>query len=160
MNRWVAITGSLLFSIATGVFGYSYGLRQGWQLGLMADAAPRAVIAVSNLKALQKGNTEPINLFLETDVDMGIFWSYHLRQHPLANYFEPIWGLNAFTTNDEYLVRLAKYRKVNPSPFKVDAFDVAPKADDDSKEFYADLAMQSRENARIIEEVVMRYGSK
>lgn len=126
----------------------------------MSDAAPRGVLAVANLKALKTGKTEPLTLLLESDVDNGILWSYRLRKHPLANYFEPVWGLNAFTSNDEYLERLAKYRKLNASPFKVDAFDVVPQGREDAKEFYAELAVQSRENARVIQEAVTRYGSK
>lgn len=153
------VTAGLFCVIAAGAGGFWYGIREGWQLGFMADAAPRGIVATGNLNALKAGKKETVVLLLESEVDNGLLFSYQFLQHPLINYLEPVWGLGAYPDNEKYIARLAKFRKRHPSPFKADAFDVVPPGKESDKEFYGELAAGSHEKDRIIKEMMNRYAS-
>ena len=159
MRKSVALTMLIAGIAASGATGFWFGVREGMSLGLMTDAAPRGVLAAGMLSQLNTGKTEDVAPLLDFDVDKGLIWSHQLSESSLGPLLKPLWGYDAFPSNTEYVVRLANFRKRNPSPQKIDAFDTVSPEKEQYREFYRDLASGARENARIISEMVAKYSS-
>jgi hypothetical protein len=140
--------------------GFWFGVREGWQLALSADAAPRGVMATGNLNALANGKADGLRTIFESDIDNGLLGSHALNISPLRELLSPVWGIEVYPYAQEYVVRLAAYRKANPSPFKADTFDIVPPGKEAARDFFHELAQSHRENVKVIDQMVERYASK
>ena len=74
-------TAVLLLASATAAGGYWLGFRHGANLALVIDAVPRGVMAVGNLRLLEKGQPESVRFYLESEVDTGLMLRPQMIQH-------------------------------------------------------------------------------
>ncbi len=161
MKRSLVAIAVLLACGASAGLGYWYGMSQGWDLGVAAESMPRGAIATHQLGMLQAGKPRTVIIALESDVDVGLIWGHDILQHPMRELWRPLWGFQVYPQYEEYLVRMAKYRKEHPSPFKADAFDtVPPGSDEQHRNFNIELAKGARQNKAKIDAMVERYATK
>jgi transcription termination factor NusB len=160
MKRSIAAIAVLLACGASAGLGYWYGMRQGWHLGIAADFMPRGAIAIYQLGLLKAGKPDNVIIGLESDVDNGLTWGHEILQHPMREVWRPLWGFEVYPEYEKYVVRMARYRKEHPSPFKPDAFDTVPPGKEQHREFYKELAKGARENKAKIDAMVERYATK
>jgi len=160
MKRSVVALAVILACGVSAALGYWFGVRQAWTLGLAADFLPRGSIATYQLQLLRSGKPENVITGLEGDVDNGLVWGYEVLNHPMRDLWRPIWGFEIYPEYEQYVVRMARYRKQYPSPFKPDAFDVVPPGKEEHREFYKELAIGARENKAKVDAMVERYATK
>ena len=98
--------------MAGTVFGFYNGLLAMWTL----ESTPRALLAATNLKAMESGNYRPVKHFLELDVDAALF------QYPML---KEAWWYPAYSSGylmvdpdeyEQYIRKVATYRKTHPHP--------------------------------------------
>jgi hypothetical protein len=159
MRRFVTVVAIVTGFAATVATGFWFGLREGWSLGQLAAAAPAGALAVRLLDASRSGRSDVVALFLESEVNRGLLMSHQLAASPLSSMLGPVWGFEAFPTETSYVVRLANFRRANPSPFKIDAFDAVPPGMEERRDYYRELAASRRENAKIINEMVAKFSA-
>jgi hypothetical protein len=160
MKRAFVVLAVLLGCVASGAVGYWFGFRDAYPLGVMADAAPRGAIALHHLKALSLGRLDRLAMAFEFDVDNGLIWSHYLEEAPLHEHWATLWGIPNAGPN-EYLTRLADYRKTHPSLMNPDALGVAsPNAGEEERAFRAAQLASARETAAILNNMVERYATK
>lgn len=160
MKRSVAAIAVILACVVSAALGYWFGVRQAWPLGVAADFLPRGAIAAYQLQHLRAGKPDNVITGLEADVDIGLVWADELLNHPMRELWKPLWGLEIYPGYEQYVIRMAKYRKEHPSPFKPDAFDTVPPGKEQYREFYRDLADGARENKAKVDAMVHRYATK
>jgi hypothetical protein len=159
MRRFITVVAIVTGFAATVATGFWFGLREGWSLGQLAAAAPAGALAVRLLDASRSGRSDVVALFLESEVNRGLLMSHQLAASPLSSMLGPVWGFEAFPTETSYVVRLANFRRANPSPFKIDAFDAVPPGMEERRDYYRELAASRRENAKIINEMVAKFSA-
>ena len=147
----------LLLASAAAAGGYWLGFRYGAHVALMADAVPRGVVAIGNLRLLEKGQPESVRFYLESEVDSGLMWWPDLERVPLLNVLS---GSDVIPGYEDYVRRLATYRKAHPSPLDDPSLNqqmIAHIRDQDPS-----MARELEEGARIrrqaIQEVLRKYG--
>jgi hypothetical protein len=123
MARITMVLALAMCAIASIAVGFWFGFREGWNIGAMAMMAPRGALSSSLLQALAEGKPEKVTVFLESDIDNALLWSHSLEQSPLSRLLRPIWGLDAFPRDVQYVVRTANYRMAHPSPWDSRALD-------------------------------------
>jgi len=160
MKRSLVVIAVLIACGASAGFGYWTGVRQGWDLGIAADSMPRGYTATYLLGVLQAGKPRTVIIALESDVDMGLIWGDEILQHPMRELWRPLWGFEVYPDYEKYVVRMAKYRKEHPSPFKADASDNAPRGSEQQRELNREVAKGLRQNTAKIDAMVERYATK
>lgn len=153
----------IIFSLVlvSFILGTLFGLREG-QFSIYAiDAVPKGVISMGNLKAMEKQNFVPVKIFLNLDIDQGLYyysvtkdqWWFPLYKMGLmgGSYFE----------NTEYVTRLAKYRKLIPVQNEDPTiFDQVPKGQEEFASVYVEMAANHRDRLSRIKAVVDEYSAK
>jgi len=154
--RRAVLTGTIVAAIIVSASGgFWLGLREGWELALMADSARIGSVAVPRLAAIRLGHVDALTTGLELDVDNGLLWSHHFLESSLHPYLTGFWGLNGYPENRQEMARLAGYRRTHPSPSLVDDGDVRSRA------AYADSSDGIMdERRRIIGDVVQRFAAQ
>jgi hypothetical protein len=147
-------------SVVSAAIGFWLGFREALPLGVAADFMPRGTIAVQQLTALRKGNTQNLATSLEFNVDTGLIWGYDVLNHPLRHLWKPLWGWDVYPEYEQYAVRLADYRRQHPSLIKPDTFDRVPADRPDLTEAYKDLALGARETTVKLNLMIERYATK
>ena len=138
--------------VVSAAGGFWLGLREGWELALMADSARIGSGAVPRLTAIKLGQVNALNTALELDVDNGLIWSHYYIQSPLHPFLAPVWGLNAYPENRKEMARLAGYRREHPALPIVDGIGLNTRAaKDDSVEAMMD------ERRQIVDEMVRHF---
>jgi len=116
-----AAVGVLLVLLAMSVAaagGYWLGFRHAWQRGLMAEAPVRGAIAVHQLRALAQNQTDNLRTGFESDIDNGLLWWAYLESCPLFGVINSLSGVEVSPGYEEYVRRIANYRKAHVSPFR------------------------------------------
>ena len=109
----------LICVVAAGaVGGYWLGFRHAWEMGLMADAPVRGVIATQHLRMLEENNAADLRIAFEADVDSGLMWWAQLEDHPLYWIINTLSGHHVASDHERYVRRLAIYRKTHRSPLR------------------------------------------
>src|ERR1700752_1040984 len=117
MKRYLIFgTAALLLASAAAAGGYWLGFRHGSRLGLMADAAPRGAVAIGNLRLLEKGQTDSVRFYLESEVDSGLMWWHELDRFPLRGALNTLTGGDVIQGDEQCVPSLASYRREHPSP--------------------------------------------
>ena len=112
---------AVVIAIAIGAAGgFWLGVREAWELALMADAARIGSNAVPRLVAIEVGKTDALKTALELDVDNGLIWSHYFGESPLHAYLGPVWGISGAPENRKEMARLADYRRTHPWPLATD----------------------------------------
>lgn len=153
-------------AIGTGLFlsglflGVLLGFRSGQTAFMYIDGVPRGVLASMQLSALDKGNSDTARLYLEQDIDQGLFYYSLLNEQ----WWYPLYTSQLLITAspadvDRYVKRLAVYRAAHPGP-KPDPtlFDKVPPGQEGDAAFYKDLAKQHRERLSRIQSVISAHG--
>ena len=160
MKRSAVAIAVILACCLSAAFGYWFGVRQVWSLGVAADFLPRGSVAAYQLQLLRSGKPDNVITGLEGDVDSGLIWAYEVLNHPMRELWKPLWGFEVYPEYEKYVVRMAGYRKLHPSPFKPDAFDIVPPGKEEHRDFYKGLAKGARENKAKVDAMVERYATK
>lgn len=138
------------------------GLKVGFDKGMIhsfyVDAPARGVLATQQLNALRSGKTDFVITFLEFNVDQSILWHNDFLNSNWAWLLGPDTEV-AISKNDEYMRRIAQYRKRHPSPSEPTMFDTVPTDKERYREEYKELAQSARENRQIIDAIVARYAN-
>jgi hypothetical protein len=116
MKIWqvVLIIGVAFLSAAAG---YWFGFRQAWDLSLMAEAAPRGLVALGNIQSIDAGETDTVKFSLEGEIDAGLLWWHELTSFDFASVLNHLSGSEIYPASERYIRRLAEYRKAHPSPY-------------------------------------------
>jgi hypothetical protein len=160
VRRWQI---ALLLAVActlSAAAGFWAGFREGWNVGAAADLLPRAARSVVHLEALHAGNTRPVLLGLEFDVDSGLIWGDQVMSHPLRELWSPVWGIDVYPAYEKYLGQLADYRVDHPSSTRTEMFASAPENRPDLQDTLRDFNRSAREVAERRDAVVRRYATK
>jgi hypothetical protein len=149
----------LVFVGLAFIGGLKVGFDQGMVHSFYADAPARGAIAIHRLNALRNKKTDFLHASLEFEVDQSILWHNDF----LNSYW--LWLLNsgvktAISSNEKYMKRIAEYRLQYPSPTEPTMFDTVPPDNEQNREWYRYLAQGVRENRKIIDAIVDRYGKK
>jgi hypothetical protein len=151
---------SMLLLLVGFIGGTAYGFWSGLSASLLLESTPKGVLAAANLKALESGKTEPLKLYLESDVDQAL--SYYSLQKEAWWY--PVFKSGALLVNpdeyERYIRSVANYRKQHPSPTKEDVFDVVPPEKSEYKEQYKEMATGLREHMKRVNDAVKTYADK
>ena len=160
MKTWLTITGVLITASAAALAGYCLGFREAWVMGLRADAAPRGVLAISQLQSIEQGRIDDVRALLESDIDSGLVLWYDLSRSPLHPAINTLSGTEVFPEYEQYIRRLAAYRKAHRSslsdPAKVQSMlETAAKT---NPEFARELKQGNERAVRAIDTLVKKYG--
>lgn len=156
--RVVQILGLVLFGF---ILGTAFGIREGQFSSNVIDAVPKGVISMANLKAMEKHNLAPTTMFLNMDIDQGLY----LHSIARDQWWFPLYKLGvmgeSYTQNTEYVTRLAKYRKLFPTPNEDPTiFDQVPKGKEEYASEYVELAAAHRDRLTRIKAVIDEYSAK
>ena len=143
------------------VFGTIFGLREGVFASYVIDATPKGIISMSNLTAIEKQNVAPTKMFLNMDIDQGLyFYSIAQDQWWLPLFKMGIMG-GSYSSSTEYVARLAKYRKVNPAPNEdPNIFDQVPKGKEEYADQYAEMAVAHKDRIARIKATIEKYSAR
>jgi hypothetical protein len=159
MKPWAIVVVIVCVAVVSAIGGFWFGFRQAWGMGVMADAAPRGAIAIAHIRWLDNGRTGDVKMQLESDIDSGLLWWHELSHSKLSGVLNTLSGSDVYPTNEEYVRRLAVYRKAHPSPFwdpKLQAETEATMAKADPA-IAADFVEAGRTSRRAIEEEISKY---
>jgi hypothetical protein len=110
-TRQVIVTAVVVVvALATG---YVLGFRTAWSLGVQAEFAARGVLATQMLNAIRTGKSDVVTTHLEGDVDGALLIGGDFVEsstRPLL----PLMGIDAPANYEQYMSRIAAYRKANP----------------------------------------------
>ena len=156
--RTVGILSLVLVSFILGIF---FGLREGAYAFYVLDAVPKGVISMGNLKAMEKQNLAPITMFLNIDIDQGLY-HYSLARD---QWWFPLLRMDvmggSYSENTKYVTRLAKYRKLIPTPNEDPTiFDQVPKGKEEYANEYIEMAANHRDRLARIKAVVDEFSTK
>ena len=143
------------------ILGVIFGIREGQYSFFIIDAVPKGVISMANLKALEKQNPAPVKVFLNMDIDQGLD-NYSIARD---QWWFPLFKMGvlggSYSESTEYVTRLAKYRKLIPTPNEDPTiFDHVPAGKEEYKNDYSELAVAHRERLARIKAVVDEYSVK
>lgn len=141
--------------------GFWFGVREGVDYGLLIDTPASGVLATYALTGLDKGETRAARLLFDGRIDRGLLSAHDLLDSPTTSIIGSISG----KSTDGWLVedsaiKLAKYRKINPSPIHGEYLTHDPGETPEQSASIDYLAERNREAARTIAAMVEQYASK
>jgi hypothetical protein len=143
------------------VLGTGFGFREGFFASYVIEAPAKGVISMSNLKALEKQNYTPIKLFLNLDIDQGIYYHTVTEDQWWFPFFEMGLIGSSYSGNTEYVTRLAKYRQIYPAPNEDPTmFDQVPKGKEEYADQYHELAIAHRDRTARIKSAIEKYSAR
>ena len=135
------------------VFGFFNGLGS----FSLIDAAPKGAIAVANLNSLAKGNSEPVKILLENDIDQSLAFYSRLTETWWYSAYQSGLLLTDPTDSEKYIRRVATYRHLHPGFAHEDIFDKVPEGKEQYASEYKELALGIREHLRRVNDMVKKY---
>lgn len=105
--------GTAVMVVAALAAGYVLGFRTAWSLGVQAEFAARGVLATQMLNAIRSGKSDVVTTILEGDIDSALLIGGDFVEsstRPLL----PVMGIDAPANYEQYMSRIAAYRKANP----------------------------------------------
>jgi hypothetical protein len=159
MRTGLAVLVVAVVGIAAACGGYWLGFREAWNMGVRADAAPRGVVAIGQLRLIEKGRLDDLKLALENDIDTGLLLWHDLSASPLRPAMNTLSGVEVFPEYEEYVRRLATYRKANASPLADPKLveSLVSNAQKRDPEVARELEESVASSRRAIQEVVTKY---
>jgi len=151
---------AFLTAIVGVAVGFLLGAREGSHLAQIAVGPPRGALAARVLVDLKAGQSDAAKIVFESEVDRGLFDAYELLDSPSRQLTGTLVGIDPSYSLDNYLTRLANYRKANPSPFKGEFAAELRTDTPEQRAFAAETTQRNREGARIIDLMVQRYATK
>ena len=107
------VFGTAVVVVVALVVGYVLGFRSAWNLGVQAEFAARGVLATQMLHAIRSGKSDVVITHLEGDIDSALLIGGDFVEsstRPLL----PLMGIDAPANYEQYMSRIAAYRKANP----------------------------------------------
>lgn len=159
MRTGLAIVVIAVVAFIAACGGYWLGFREAWSMGLRADAAPKGAVAIAHLRLIESGRLNDVKFALESDIDTGLVLWHDLYSSPLRPAINALSGIDVFPEYEQYVRRLASYRKANKSPLSDPKLteSMISSAGKHNPAFARELA-QSKESAdRAIDEMVKKY---
>jgi hypothetical protein len=144
MRTGLTIVLVVVVAIAAACGGYWLGFREAWSMGLRADAAPKGVIAIGQLRLIKQGRINDLKGILENDIDTGLILWHDLSASQLRPLMNTLSGTEVFPEYEQYVRKLATYRKAHQS-----GLYPAPAGQ---------LGQPGKSASRAIGEVVKEYG--
>ena len=159
MRTGLAIVLVTVIAVIAACGGYWMGFREAWSDGLRADAAPRGVIAIGQLRMIESGRMDYLRSALESDIDSGLLLWHDLASSPLRPVVNTLSGTEVFPEYEDYVRRLATYRKAHPSPLSDPklAESLVSNAQKLSPEVARELKQSTAAADRSIQEMVKQY---
>ena len=147
--------------IVSFIMGTIFGLREGGFAFYVIDAVPKGVISMSQIKAIEKCNLAPTKMFLNMEIDQGLY-HYSIAKD---QWWFPLFRMGViggtYSESTEYVTRLAKYRKLIPNPNEDPTiFDKVPKGKEEYVNEYVEMAAAHRDRITRIKAVVDEYSAK
>ena len=159
MKRTLVIIAALVVAAAAGVSGFWFGVREGTKLASMVDSAPRGMISLHNIRALDAGKTGNLRILFESDIDSALMWWDTLSSHPLRPVLGELLGFDPMPYSEKYIRELAVYRRDNPSPLVSSLEDprVLENLARNNPQLAQELVERGRDTAEAIRNTVNRY---
>jgi hypothetical protein len=156
---------ALLFTSAllvTGGVGFWAGIREGESLYDLFAVPIHGTVATRALTDLKEGKTRGASLLLELQVDNGLLAVNELDESPIRRFIGDLPGIQGPWHTADDVVRLANYRKANPSPFeaKSEFLEHDPQETSEQRKRVDERIEQHRKAVRDIQRVVEQYASK
>ena len=126
----------------------------------MADAPVRGSLAIGHLRLLEQGRVADLRTFYESDIDSGLTWWAQLEADPTYRLLNILSGHDVVPDYEQYVKRIAVYRKANKSPLRDPALvaSMLKSARDRDPAFARELEEGGRESERAIDRMVEKYG--
>lgn len=160
MKLGFAITAVLVAITVAAAGGYWVGFREAWSMGVRADAAPRGSIAVWQLQLIDRGRIDDVRAGLEHDIDMGLILWHDLSTSHVAPFMNTLSGTEVVPEYEQYVRRIALYRKTHGSPLHDPARErsLMESSAKVSPEFAAEMKKGGDDARRALNEMVEKYG--
>jgi hypothetical protein len=160
MKRLHFATVIVLGCAVSAGLGYWAGFREAWSLGISADYLPRGVLATGEIKSLKAGKPENVFILLESEIDIGLIQGERVLDHPLRRLLNPLSGTDVYPEFEKYAVRLANYRKKNPSSMSPGQFEPSSKQSAEEQAVYRDIQSNIRDGVRTMDRMIERYATE
>jgi hypothetical protein len=149
---------AVLVSLAVGFY---LGVREGEHVSELVVAPLRGAFATTILTDLKEGKTERASLIFEAEVTRGLVALNELSESPADRFIASllIIGPGSYDIDDS-AVKLANYRKINPSPFRGEYLTHDPAETPEQRAFVDEAIENRRAVAEIVNRMVERYASK
>lgn len=118
MKKYAVLLALVVAAVVAAAAGYWVGFRHAWEMGLMADAPIRGVLATHYLRALEKGRSDDLRTSFEGDIDVGLMMWALLEESPQFGAINALSGQDVVPGSEKYVRRLATYRKSHQSPLR------------------------------------------
>jgi hypothetical protein len=160
MRAGPAITIGVVAIVAAALAGYWAGFREGWNMGIRADAAPRGSIAIAQLQFIDRGRIDDVKVGLESEIDMGLIHWHHLSNSFVAPFINVFSGTDVIPDYEQYVRRLAVYRQKHKSSLHNPALQksLLENAEKAGPEFVEEMRKGGDEARRALDEMVEKYG--
>jgi hypothetical protein len=149
----------LVAGIICLILGFWLGFRQGWQMELAVEVAPRAVAELQLGRRLDTGHVDEVKYYFDSQVDAALMYWHDVLHSPVTPFLNFLTGGEYFPEYETYIRRLAQYRKTYPSPLwdPKDMSDIDDYLSKQKPQNAADFAAANREAKAAMDEVVSRY---
>jgi hypothetical protein len=144
MRTGLAVIVATIVAVIAACGGYWLGFREAWSMGIRADAAPKGVVAIGQLRLIEQGRVDDLRGVLENDIDTGLILWRDLSTSPLRPIMNQLSGTEVFPEYEQYVRKLATYRKSHKSPLSNPAA-------------VRELGQSTESASRAIDEVVKKY---
>lgn len=161
MNRLLRaalLTSVLVVACAAG---YWLGIPEGLSLDNLYVTPWRGALATRALSDMKEGKRRGASPVLEFQVNRGLLALSQLDESPFDQFLATVPGLDIHYIPKDELVRLANYRKANPSPYQSEEWFIHDSDETPEHRAWVDETLeQHRKAVRDIQRVVERYASK
>jgi len=159
MKKYAVTLALVVAAVVAAAAGYWVGFRHAWEMGLMADAPVRGVLATHYLRALEKGQSDNLRTSFEGDIDVGLMLWAQLEESPQFGAINALSGQDVDPGLEKYVRRLATYRKSHESPLR-DTATIARMLDsvrETDPAFAEDLEASGHESDAAIDRMIEKY---
>jgi hypothetical protein len=143
------------------VAGFWFGVREGAKYDQLTEEPALGVLATYALVGLNKEEPKVARFLLDRQVDSGLVSAHDFLNSPIRSIIGPALGTGTNVGHiEDFAIRLAKYRKANPSAFPDEYLSHFPEETTAQRALIDDVTERRREAVRIIDSMVEQYASK
>jgi len=159
MKSRLVVTGIVFTAMIALTAGFWLGFRQAWHLAPMAEATARGAVGLNFLPGIDAGRTDEVTYYFESQIDAGLMFWHDVRHSPVYPILKQLSGDETYAGYEQYVRRLAEYRKANPSPLwdPKDMAEVEAYLTVHKPEKAAEILTSSREAKAAMDAVVSEY---
>jgi len=159
MKKYTVSIALVVTAAVAAAGGYWAGFRHAWEMGLMAEAPVRGVLATHYLRALEKGRSDDLRTSFESNIDAGLMLWAQLEESPQFVAINALSGQDVDPGFEKYVRRLATYRKSHESPLRDPALveRMLSSVKEKDAAFAEDLEASGRESEAAIDRMIVKY---